>query len=302
MADKFVTAHYGAKKIEAMVNDIFAIKQSPGEGLRDFLARFNRMRMTLPNVSEGMAVAALQNGLNKSGSRATRKLFSQLMKYPPTTWDEIHNAYCTEVRADEDDLNGPIQRLTSVQIESRKDRRNDNRRDHAGPQPNSERHQPYVRAAIIPLPCHRDGPSRPQTGTHRSEKEIVYALEKLGPKVKWPQKMRSDPNTRKSNALCKFHQEQGHKIEDRIALRQEVVNMLHQGHLKELLSDRGRANFARGREQHQDPPKPHSLARTIQMIKGGGDGASINIVKFTTTPQFETVNHSRKICRASRKR
>lgn len=59
MADKFVTAHAGAKKAEARVNDIFSIKQSPGEGLRNFLARFNRVRMTLPNVSEGMAVAAL---------------------------------------------------------------------------------------------------------------------------------------------------------------------------------------------------------------------------------------------------
>ncbi|XP_070055429.1 uncharacterized protein [Nicotiana tomentosiformis] len=57
MADKFVMAHAGAKKAEARVNDIFAIIQSPGEGLKDFLVQFNRVRMTLPNVSEGMAVA-----------------------------------------------------------------------------------------------------------------------------------------------------------------------------------------------------------------------------------------------------
>jgi len=57
MANKFITAHAGAKKGEVRVNDIFAIKQYPGEGLRDFLTRFNRVRMTLPNVLEGMAVA-----------------------------------------------------------------------------------------------------------------------------------------------------------------------------------------------------------------------------------------------------
>ncbi|XP_070004406.1 uncharacterized protein [Nicotiana sylvestris] len=38
MADKFVTSHARAKKAEARVNDIFAVRQSPGEGLRDFLA------------------------------------------------------------------------------------------------------------------------------------------------------------------------------------------------------------------------------------------------------------------------
>ncbi|XP_070018011.1 uncharacterized protein [Nicotiana sylvestris] len=37
MADKFVTAHAGAKKAKARVNDIFATKQSLGVGLRTFL-------------------------------------------------------------------------------------------------------------------------------------------------------------------------------------------------------------------------------------------------------------------------
>nr|XP_009770422.1 PREDICTED: uncharacterized protein LOC104221129 [Nicotiana sylvestris] len=198
IAEEFVTAHAWAKKVEARVNDIFTIRQMHDEGLKDFLARFNRVRIILPNASEGMAVATLQNGLNRNGSRVTRKLLSRLIKYPPTTWEEICNAYCPEVRADEDDLN-----------------------------------------------------------------EIVYILEKLGTKVQWPQKMKPDPSPRKSNALCKFHQERGHKTEDCIGLRQEVVRMLNQGHLKELLSDRGRANFARGREQSQGPPKLPSPPRTI---------------------------------------
>nr|XP_009763432.1 PREDICTED: uncharacterized protein LOC104215345 [Nicotiana sylvestris]XP_016456960.1 PREDICTED: uncharacterized protein LOC107780870 [Nicotiana tabacum] len=116
---------------------------------------------------------------------------------------------------------------------------------------------------------------------------MVYALEKLGIKVQWPQKMRSDPITRKSNAFCEFHQERGHKTEDCIGLRQEVVRMLSQGLLKDLLRNRGRANFARGREQPQRPQKPPFPARTIQMIIGGGDGAAINHVKFTTTHKLK---------------
>ncbi|XP_009786831.2 uncharacterized protein LOC142163072 [Nicotiana tabacum] len=280
MADKFVTTHAGAKKADSRVNDIFAIKQSLGEGLRDFLTQFNRVRMILPNVSEGMAVTTFQNGLSRSGSRATKKLLSRLMKYPPTTWDEIHNAYYAEVRADGGDLNGPTQHLTLVQMESRKNRRNDNRRDLARSWPIRERHQPYVSGTLMPPPCH--------------DEEIVYALEKLGPKVKWPQKMKSDPSTRKSNTLCEFHQKRGHKTKDCIALRQEVMNMLHQRHLKEFMSDQGRANFAQGREQHQGPLKPPSLVRTIQMIIGGGDDASFNNMKFTTTHKLKrSITHER---------
>nr|XP_016500512.1 PREDICTED: uncharacterized protein LOC107818945 [Nicotiana tabacum] len=126
--------------------------------------------MTLPNVFEGMVIAAFQNRLSRSGPRVTKKLLSQLMKYPSTTWDKIHNAYCAE----------------------------------------------------------------------------------------------------------------------------EFVNMLHQGHLKELMSDRGRANFTRGQEQHQGPPKPPSPSRTIQMIIGGGDDASINNMKFTTTHKLKRyITHKR---------
>nr|XP_016468559.1 PREDICTED: uncharacterized protein LOC107791074 [Nicotiana tabacum] len=55
--------------------------------------------------------------------------------------------------------------------------------------------------------------------------------------------------------------------------------MLRQGHLKELLSDKGRTNFARGPE-HQGLPSP---ARTINMIIGGSNNASIYNVNFTTT-------------------
>ncbi|XP_070002829.1 uncharacterized protein [Nicotiana sylvestris] len=106
--------------------------------------------------------------------------------------------------------------------------------------------------------------------------------------------MKSDPSTRRSSVLCKFHQERGHKTEDCIGLRQEVVRMLNQGYLKELLSDKGRANFSRGRDSSQGPPKPPSPARTIQMIIGGRDYTVINHVKFTTAYKLKrTVAHKR---------
>nr|XP_009769830.1 PREDICTED: uncharacterized protein LOC104220630 [Nicotiana sylvestris] len=134
----------------------------------------------------------------------------------------------------------------------------------------------------------------PLTGNTHTAVDAVYALEKLAPKVKWLQKMKLDPNTRKSNALCEFHQERGHKTKDCIDLQQEVANMLNQGHLKELMSDRGRANFARGRESHQGPLKPPSPACTIQMNNGGGGEATINHVKFITTHKLkQTITHER---------
>nr|XP_009617139.1 uncharacterized protein LOC104109518 [Nicotiana tomentosiformis] len=157
MAAKFVTAHVGAKKAKTRVNDIFAIRRSPGEGLRDFLARFNR---------------------------------------------------------------------------------------------------------------------------------VVYALEKLGLKVKWPPKMRSDPSTRKSDAFYELHQDRGNITEDCHTLKLDVANLLQQRHLKELLSDKGRNILAKGRKC-PGLPKPPSPARTINMIIGGSDYTSINGIKFTATHKLK---------------
>lgn len=119
---------------------------------RDFLARFNRVRMTSPNITKGIVVPAFQNGLSREGSRGTIKLLSRLMKYPPATWDDIHNAYCAEVRVDNKDLNGPTRRLISVQSEPWKECRDHTRRDH-----------PLSRLGREPVP------SKPRSSTYMND-------------------------------------------------------------------------------------------------------------------------------------
>ncbi|XP_019260616.1 PREDICTED: uncharacterized protein LOC109238586 [Nicotiana attenuata] len=60
------------------------------------------------------------------------------------------------------------------------------------------------------------------------------------------------------------------------------------------MSDRGRTNFAREREQHQGPPKPPSPTCTVHMIIGGDDDASNNSVKITTTHKLkQSITHER---------
>lgn len=133
------------------------------------------------------------------------------MKYRPTTWKEIHNAYCAKVRGDDDDLNGPSRRLIAVHPEIQRDRRNEGRREQV-PLLNRERHQPYITSSHAPPPRHADALQRhvsplrndrgmpPLLSAHNfcvSPSKVVYALEKLGNKVQWPVKMKSNPATNK---------------------------------------------------------------------------------------------------------
>ncbi|XP_009774653.2 uncharacterized protein [Nicotiana sylvestris] len=92
--------------------------------------------------------------------------------------------------------------------------------------------------------------------------------------------MRSDSSTKKSDTFYEFHQNRGHKTQNCHALILEVDNLLQQGHLKELLRDKDRNILTRGRER-LGLPKPSSPARTINMIIGGTDDASINNINFT---------------------
>ncbi|XP_019252720.1 PREDICTED: uncharacterized protein LOC109231514 [Nicotiana attenuata] len=69
--------------------------------------------------------------------------------------------------------------------------------------------------------------------------------------------------------------------------------MLQHGHLKEFLSNKGRNNFAKGRE-HQGPPKPPSPARKINVIIGGSDDASIKGVRVSATHKLKrSITHER---------
>ncbi|XP_075102083.1 uncharacterized protein LOC142177429 [Nicotiana tabacum] len=70
MAYKFATAHTGAKKAEARVNDIFAVRQTMGKGLR--MERFRKTKRKLKNSGCRQPVTACcDNGPQFVGKRAT---------------------------------------------------------------------------------------------------------------------------------------------------------------------------------------------------------------------------------------
>nr|XP_009784363.1 PREDICTED: uncharacterized protein LOC104232764 [Nicotiana sylvestris] len=74
---------------------------------------------------------------------------------------------------------------------------------------------------------------------------------------------------------------------------QALTGNIKQGYLKELLNGKGRNTLARGREC-LGPPKPHSSARTINMIIGGNHDASINSIKFTVIHKLKrSITHER---------
>ena len=55
------------------------------------------------------------------------------------------------------------------------------------------------------------------------------------PSLKWPEKMKGDPNKRNRNKYCRFHRDHGHDMDECFDLKQQVENLIRQGKLKSFL-------------------------------------------------------------------
>ncbi|KAH6761645.1 hypothetical protein C2S52_019078 [Perilla frutescens var. hirtella] len=92
-----------------------------------------------------------------------------------------------------------------------------------------------------------------------------------------PPKMRTPDNQRDRNKFCDFHNDHGHRTDDCIALRLEVIELLKRGLLADLLTSKGKENWNR-RDNHTgtQPIKPPRIDRTLNCITGGSEISGIS--------------------------
>ncbi|XP_059315842.1 uncharacterized protein LOC132066564 [Lycium ferocissimum] len=98
LADAFIKAHAGDKKVQSRKADILRITQRDDELLREFVNRFQRERMELPPVMEEWAAQAFTKGLNPRSSTASFKLKENLLEYEAVTWADVHNRYESKIQ------------------------------------------------------------------------------------------------------------------------------------------------------------------------------------------------------------
>ena len=53
--------------------------------------------------------------------------------------------------------------------------------------------------------------------------------------LKWPEKMKGDPNKRNHNKYCRFHKDHGHDTDECFDLKQQIKNLIRQGKLRNFL-------------------------------------------------------------------
>ena len=75
------------------------------------------------------------------------------------------------------------------------------------------------------------------------------------PSLKWPEKMKRDPNKRNKNKYCRFHRDHGHDTDECYDLKQQIENLIRQGKLRHFVGKDYKDKKLKGKiEESSWPP------------------------------------------------
>ncbi|GFZ10155.1 hypothetical protein Acr_21g0007540 [Actinidia rufa] len=104
--------------------------------------------------------------------------------------------------------------------------------------------------------------------------------------VKWPGKIKTDPQKRNRNKYCEFHRDHGHNTENCFQLREQIADLIKEGYLRKYITDRPPPNSPERRYGDNRP-----TAGNIQTIHGGfgSGGCSTSSRKKHARSAFRSV-------------
>ncbi|XP_056688713.1 uncharacterized protein [Spinacia oleracea] len=245
--------------------------------------------------TDGTAIEAFKRGLIPNS-----ELYREITKYPCATFEEVRSRATAQMRIEDDEV---IRTASQRSIGGSSDRRS------YTPRNNNWRHQPYVRQNQVQSVnqyydtnnVYRnervEHPNISDYGFNVDIGGVVNALQNVGGTVRWPRKNDRPDSMKDMSKWCDFHRDNGHTTEECISLRKEVAYLLKRGHLKELLSDKGKETFSKeqttlpGPATSSERPDPPPFSKVVNVISGGSDicGLTSSAAKKINRGESETV-------------
>ena len=88
---------------------------------------------------------------------------------------------------------------------------------------------------------------------------------KDNPSLKWPEKMKGDPNKRNRNKYCRFHKDHRHDMDEYYDLKQQIENLIRQGKLRNFFGREHKDEKLKGKVEESLRPS----LEEIRVIIGG---------------------------------
>ena len=95
------------------------------------------------------------------------------------------------------------------------------------------------------------------------------------PSLKWPEKLKGDPNKCNKNKYCRLHRDHRHDIDECFDLKQQIENLIRQGKLRNFLRQDHKDEKLKGKiEESSRPPLGE-----IRVIIGGSSTGQSSLVQ-----------------------
>uniref|UniRef100_A0A2N9GJ69 Uncharacterized protein n=1 Tax=Fagus sylvatica TaxID=28930 RepID=A0A2N9GJ69_FAGSY len=237
---------------------LLSVKQMEGESLRTFVHRFNEEAMKIDRPKEDVTVTAFMAGLRKGD------FLYELCKDPPETMSELMYEATKHMNAED-----ALEAMDNPPPKRRKET------EDRKPEPAKQK-----------VPKFTETPERKRTTAplvkFSSFTPLNTPIDKLllqiqdDPSLRWPGKIRSDPNNRPKNLYCRFHKDHGHLTEDCVALKEQVETLIRQGKLQKYVSRPANARPAKPPAQREqaEPNRPGPVGEIRTIIGGPASGGT----------------------------
>ncbi|KAI3704181.1 hypothetical protein L1987_74396 [Smallanthus sonchifolius] len=250
-----------SRTFERLTSHPYRVIQNPWESLRDYVNKFAKESLDIPNLDVATAVQAFKMGLRKDS-----QFYEDFVMNPCRNLDEFKNRALRFIRLEDD-------KKIQQRMDAPTSYSQPNRKTETAP------FKPYISKPYSKPDNHRinvveddeveeEYPKFSEYYFSLDTTGLLYAMQDLGDKARWPRKFEKTIGGKDKSKWCAFHEDFGHNTEDCIALRKEINYLLSKGYLKEFLG--------KGKKQVRDQDKipqraksPPPDAKVICFIYGG---------------------------------
>ena len=215
----FVNNFIGGQRHKRSSSCLLTIEQGENESLRSFITWFNREALTVDEVDDKLLLAAFHNGVNSD-----LFIYKLYEKEPQSMAELVYSA--------QNFINAEDAIIAKKRKRAEKMEANPARHSEQGPRPKKGQTEDKK-----DRDSRKTGPpTRNQNYTPlNAPLDQVLMQIKDDPSLKWPEKMKGDPNKRNKNKYCRFHRDHGHDMDECFDLKQQIENLIRQGKLRHFV-------------------------------------------------------------------
>ncbi|XP_071920747.1 uncharacterized protein [Coffea arabica] len=244
LIDRFIHRFVSSRPITKTSTYLLNLQQGQGESLRSYTQRFNEKNVQIPDQNEQVTIAAFTNGL-------VAGIFNTEIhrEYPRTLrelWDRVDQGIRSE------DVNRMKREAQASRTGQDPRRRKDIGRGEPGPSStlNPLRDRRSVFDRIV---RGRSSTSDAELTLLNSSRSHVLAVMRQNHLGRTPPEIPRMRDKRNSNLYCAYHRDVGHETEDCNDLKQEIENLIRQGHLKQFVRKDGGFDRSASYRESRDP-------------------------------------------------